>query len=84
VGSVEIRPPARRLIGGGRGVQAMLRRLEPSCLERALVLQAWLRSQGSDRAVVIGVTAPGGGFVAHAWLEGEDAAGCTEIARVAP
>ena len=84
VTEVRIRPPVRRLAGGRRGFAAVMNRLEPSCLERALVLQAWLRSHGIERSVVIGVTAPERGFRAHAWLEGEDIAGFTEIARVAP
>ena len=84
VSDVRIRPPARGLAVGDRGFTAVLTRLEPSCLERALVLQAWLRAHGIARSVVIGVTAPERGFRAHAWLEGEDIAGFTEITRVAP
>jgi hypothetical protein len=84
VSAVRVGPPALRLRGGDRGVRAVLRRMEPSCLERALVLQAWLRAQGTARAVVIGVTAAEPGFRAHAWIEGEDFAGFTEIARLAP
>jgi Transglutaminase-like superfamily len=66
-----------------RGVDAVLRRLEPSCLERALVLQRWLAARGEPRDVVIGVTAPSD-FRAHAWLEGESGPGFTEISRVRP
>jgi len=58
---------------GGRGVNAALGRLKPSCLERALVLQAWLAAHGNPRDVVIGV--PHGGMKsgpAHAWVEGTD------------
>jgi hypothetical protein len=51
-----------------RGVEAVLRRARPSCLEAALVRQRWLRAQGVLREVVIGVTAPKDGFTAHAWL----------------
>jgi hypothetical protein len=69
---------------GDRGVYAVLHRLEPSCLERALVLQHWLSHRGEPRAVVIGVTAPGPDFRAHAWLDGESAPEFQEIARVAP
>ncbi len=67
-----------------RGVSAVLRRLEPSCLERALVLQRWLVSRDDPRAVVIGVTAPGDDFRAHAWLDGEPAPEYHEIRRIAP
>jgi transglutaminase superfamily protein len=59
--------PAR----AGRGVRAVLRRWKPTCLERALVLQAWEMAHGEPRDVVIGVEGRGDLFTAHAWLEGE-------------
>lgn len=52
-----------------RGVDAVLRRARPTCLEAALVRQRWLRAHGVLRDVVVGVTAPSEGFRAHAWLE---------------
>lgn len=52
-----------------RGVEAVLRRARPTCLEAALVRQRWLKGQGMLRDVVIGVTAPSDGFKAHAWLD---------------
>ena len=52
-----------------RGVEAVLRRADPTCLEAALVRQRWLSAQGMLRDVVIGVTAPSDGFMAHAWLD---------------
>ena len=52
-----------------RGVEAVLRRSQPTCLQAALVRQTWLRAQGVACDVVIGVTAPSEGFRAHAWLE---------------
>jgi hypothetical protein len=60
---------------GGRGVRAALGRLGPTCLERALVEQAWLAHAGTPRDVVIGVP-PGGmkGSAAHAWVDGADLA----------
>ena len=54
----------------GRGVVAILRRRPGTCLESALVLQRWEASHGREGAVIIGVRDPGGGFRAHAWLEG--------------
>lgn len=71
--------------GAERGVRAVLRRREPSCLERSLVLQRWLAAQGDPRDVVIGTTGASG-FEAHAWLDGEDAgvARYTEITRLPP
>ena len=67
-----------------RGIDVVLRAASASCLERALVLQRWRASRGQVRAIVIGVTAPGAGFRAHAWLEDEPAPGFSEIARFAP
>jgi hypothetical protein len=66
-------PPAPRLPGRGtRGVQALLRLRRHTCLEEALVKQRFLASQGAHRDVVIGVrSGRDGGFVAHAWLDGE-------------
>jgi hypothetical protein len=72
--------PAR----AARGVLAVLRRLEPTCLERSLVLQRWLAAHGEPRPVVIGVKAPAREFSAHAWLEGESARGYEEITRILP
>jgi hypothetical protein len=60
---------------GGRGVRAALRRYSPTCLERALVEQAWLASVGSLRDVVIGVPPDGiRSAPAHAWVDGFDTA----------
>jgi len=66
-----------------RGVHAVLRRTRWSCLERAIVRQRWLASQGSARDLVIGVSA-GPPFAAHAWLDGDPAAeyaGYEELSR---
>lgn len=56
-----------------RGVYAVLRRGGYTCLEQALVRQAWDAAHGQPRELVIGVTSPSGGFGAHAWLEGDPA-----------
>jgi hypothetical protein len=58
---------------GQQGMEAALRRRSPTCLEGALVRQAWLSAQGDPQAVVIGVGRPGDAFGAHAWLESEAA-----------
>ena len=58
-----------------RGVGAVLRRTDARCLVSAAVWQEWHRAQGSLRDLVIGVTAPGQGFAAHAWLEGQPQGG---------
>lgn len=65
-------------------VQAVLRSGRATCLERSLVMQRWLRAQGDLRDVVIGVTPPGAGFSAHAWLEGEPPLAHAELTRVRP
>lgn len=66
-------PPPKLPPNALRGVRYALRRLPATCLEQALVLQAWHSAQGDPRAVVIGVTASRD-FAAHAWLDGEPAA----------
>lgn len=63
--------PGWASVGSVRGVTGVLGSLRATCLERSLVLQAWHAARGVDRDVIIGVTAPAGGFAAHAWLEGE-------------
>jgi hypothetical protein len=71
----------------GRGVAAVLRRTSYTCLERALLLQAWNNAHGLRRDVIIGVTRPSEGFKAHAWLDGESPCheeGFTELTRRAP
>jgi Transglutaminase-like superfamily len=65
---VRVSPPMLPA-SAARGVNAVLRRARPTCLEAALVRQRWLRAQGVMRDVVVGVTAPSDGFRAHAWLE---------------
>lgn len=71
-----------------RGVTGALRRLEPTCLEKALVQQAWLASRGTMRDVVIGV--PPGGMPAepaHAWVDGTDSVSAknyVELHRLPP
>lgn len=70
----EIRLPAPPPLPASavHGVDALLRRREHTCLERALVRQRWLTAHGEPRPIAIGVTAPSHGFTAHAWLVGED------------
>ena len=55
----------------GRAVGAVLRRRQATCLVSATVRQAWHAAQGHSRDLMIGVTTPGSGFHAHAWLEGD-------------
>ena len=69
---VEVPAPPEIRGTATRAVRLVLARQEPSCLERALVLQRWLLAQGVERDVVVGTHGgAGGSFEAHAWLEGE-------------
>jgi hypothetical protein len=77
--------PPRLPASARRGVALALRRRRPTCLERSLVLQRWLASQGVEVDVVIGVAGGAGDFGAHAWLDGEQSGGgYHEISRVRP
>ena len=86
VNRVQVQPPRRRAAVAERAVCWMLRQRRASCLERALVLQAWYSGQGVPREVVIGVTSPEH-FQAHAWLDGDTKcheARFAEILRLSP
>jgi Transglutaminase-like superfamily len=54
-----------------RGVNGTLRRSKAKCLVQALVRQSWFAAQGLPRDLIVGVTSPGAGFGAHAWLDGD-------------
>ena len=84
---IELPPPPTLPASAIRGVEGLLRRREPTCIERALVRQSWLAAHGDRRAIAIGVTAPSSGFIAHAWLVGEDdpqAPAFHELTRLEP
>jgi Transglutaminase-like superfamily len=53
------------------GVNAVLRRLPATCLERAVVLQRWRAAHGDLHDVVVGVSGSHEDFRAHAWLDDE-------------
>lgn len=69
-------PPPPDLPGAAaRGVHAVLRRTDPTCLERAVVLQTWLAARREPVDIVVGVAVDRGSMIAHAWIEpGTDAA----------
>jgi hypothetical protein len=69
---IDVPSPPNLPASACRGVDAVLRRRRHSCLERALVRQRWLVAQGQSREIAIGVTPPSQGFLAHAWLVGEE------------
>ena len=56
--------------GGSRTVERVLAHRGATCMEAAVVMQRWLAGRGISRDRLIGVSAPGSGFHAHAWLEG--------------
>jgi hypothetical protein len=64
-----VAPPPRLPASARAGVLAVIRRRPSTCLERALVLQRWEADHGGESDVIIGVTGPRDGFLAHAWLE---------------
>jgi hypothetical protein len=71
----------------GWAASGALRLWSRNCLVRAAVRQAWEAAHGRRRELVIGVTAPGPGFRAHAWLDGDPPAasrGYRELARRPP
>lgn len=68
---VAISPPPPLPPRAVRGVRYVLRTRPGTCLQRALVLQAWHAAQGSPREVVIGVSGSSDTFTAHAWLDGD-------------
>ncbi|GAB7190152.1 hypothetical protein NUM3379_08580 [Kineococcus sp. NUM-3379] len=72
-GGVRVRaplPPALPASGRG-GVEAALRLGRATCLQRSLVVQAWLLGQGEEHDTVVAVSTEGG-FAAHAWVDGYD------------
>jgi len=80
-------PPPALPPSAERGVRLVLRRLSPSCLERALVLQTWLAAHGRAHDVVVGVRKAGRDFRAHAWIDVEESwqrGDYREITRLGP
>jgi Transglutaminase-like superfamily len=63
-------PPVPDAPGGRRTVERVLYLGRGSCLENAVVRQAWLAARGRRRDLVIGVRGADD-FAAHAWLDGE-------------
>jgi hypothetical protein len=58
--------------GGVRGVAAVLRRGDATCLERSLILQRWLEAHGQTVDVLIGVGRQSDAVGFHAWIDGVD------------
>lgn len=77
-------PPPGLPAGATRGVQSVLRRVRATCLERSLVLQAWLLGCGEPYDVIVGVAA-NEDVQAHAWLPfetGEETSRFKEMIRI--
>ena len=72
---------------GGWGIRVAFIATQPTCLERALLLQAWVGGYSDAPDVVIGVRKTSGGVEAHAWVEDRDPLfdpSYTELTRLAP
>ncbi len=86
--TARVPPPPPLPAGARRGVEAVLARTSPTCLERCLVLQAWLAAHAVPCEVVVGVAREGAAVRAHAWLDVEagdaTARSYREIHRLAP
>ena len=67
---LRLRPPPQLPFSAGRGVEALLRRRRHTCLEGAIVRQHWLGAHDVHRDIVIGVSSPCEGFIAHAGWKG--------------
>ena len=79
-----VTPPPRLPEGATRGVLGVLRRKDPTCLERSLVLQAWLSACGEPYDVIVGVDIADD-VEAHAWLPfeaGRRTSRFTEMTRI--
>jgi Transglutaminase-like superfamily len=85
-GRIPFPPPLP--VGATRGVLAVLRRTDPTCLERATVLQTWLAAHDQSVDIVVGVAADHSGVKAHAWIEpgtpDAESAQYREIHRIPP
>ncbi len=77
----DISLPAPPRVGdrGEGAVVGVVSVLRCQCLVRSLVLQRWHAGNGVRRDLFVGVTAPGRGFEAHAWLDDEEQPGATRF-----
>lgn len=68
--AAHVAPPPPLPWGSRTGVDGVLNRLDPTCLERCLVQQAWYAHHGMEHDVIIGVKSGSPkSMAAHAWLE---------------
>ena len=67
---VTVGPPPPLPPEAERGVRFVLGNRPGTCLQRALVHQAWHSAHGRAREIVVGVSGSSRAFSAHAWLDG--------------
>lgn len=82
-----IRRPVRPGPHGWWGVRLAIFVVNPTCLERSLLLQSWMGAYGDAPDVVIGVRSGSNGVEAHAWIEHRDPwfdPTYSELTRLAP
>jgi hypothetical protein len=66
-------------LSAGLGVDAVISRLRPSCLEAAVVRQRWLAAHDIKRDIIVGLPMVDFGITpAHAWIDGMDAQASAE------
>jgi hypothetical protein len=83
VSDIVLPPPPELPASARRGVEAILRRRRYTCLEAALVRQCWLAAHGLPSEIVIGVSPRSERFIAHAWIDGEEAAASEQFSELA-
>ena len=66
-----VAPPKDLPPGALAAVEAVLDRRGATCLQRCLVVQAWLTAHGEHHEIVVAASVADG-FAAHAWLDGHD------------
>jgi len=81
---VRIDPPARAFHRLTPIVERWLHWRDATCLERALLLQAWYVALGQPHDVLIGVADVTDQVLAHAWLDHEDPLDHAVLTRVRP
>jgi hypothetical protein len=71
---------------GWWGIRVAFLATQPTCLERALLLQAWMGGYAEPPDVVIGIRNGSDGVQAHAWVDERDPwfdPSYTELTRLA-
>jgi len=69
---VRVHAPPALAASATRGVERALALGHATCLERSLIVQRWLLSQGRRHDVLVGVAGGARSMEAHAWVESYD------------